>query len=114
MPHCGDFMKRVNIGGTQHIIDGLSALDASSEKMLVYCSTISAVLPPPNLLRLGWRWAGYKTSFRDSPTISDETTTYPGEGMSNWYAITKTAADKMVREADGRNGLTTGVVRYQG
>ena len=81
----------VNIGGTEHI---LQACDTHHIRRLVYVST-------------------YNTVYNGTPIVAgDETLPYPPlDSHTDRYSQTKTIAEQLVRQASGRDGLRTCVIR---
>jgi len=81
-------------------------LPSTSEKILLYSSSAAVVLPAPLHMRLGYNFKGYASSY----TYSDEREMPPEHAAGHDYAVSKTIADKSVREAHGVRGLRTGIV----
>ena len=98
----------VNIDGTKHVLDALRSLpDSSSDKTLVFCSSAAVQLYEPLFMRLGWN---YRSGYPSSWTLTDDREIPDKDLASHCYAVTKAIADRLVREANGVQGVTTGVV----
>lgn len=81
-------------------------MPSTTEKLLVYCSSAAVQLPSPLIMRLGRNFVGYASTF----TISDDRPLPDHLRAEHDYAISKTEADRLVREADGMANVRTGVV----
>lgn len=57
-------------------------------------------------MRLGYDFIDYASTF----VLSDERPIPDHHRAEHDYAVSKTEADRLVREGNGRNGLRTGVV----
>lgn len=90
--HPSPFIEKVNVGGTEHIIDALRERAASARRYLVYTSTIDVV---------SGTWGADN---------ADEATPYSDENPSNDYKRTKIIAEKTVLSADSED-LRTVVLR---
>ena len=85
-------VESVNIGGTENVI---RACEAEGVPRLVHTSTDSVC-------------------YRPHPVVAGDETMPYAERCLDIYAKTKIAAEKMVREADGRNGVRTVCLRPAG
>lgn len=98
----------VNIGGTKNVLKALKSLpDGSSDKTLVFCSSAAVQLYEPLFMRLGWN---YRSGYPASWTLTDDREIPDEHLASHCYTVSKAAADRLVREANGVQGVTTGVV----
>lgn len=102
--------SHINVDGTKHVIDALRGMPPSSDKILVYCSSAGVLVPAFRPFRLRWKWSGYRNRFARSCVIDDDLSIPDSEIQTNHYTQTKWAADKLVRQANGADGLRTGVV----
>lgn len=100
------YSKAVNVDGTRNIIEALQAAPNTSEKLLLYCSSAAVQLPSPLLMRLGYNFVDYASSY----TLSDDRPIPDHHRAEHDYAVSKTEADRLVRAANGQQGLRTGVV----
>ncbi|KAK9897525.1 NAD(P)-binding protein [Cystobasidium minutum MCA 4210] len=101
------YSKAVNVDGTRNIIEALQAAPNTSEKLLLYCSSAAVQLPSPLLMRLGYNFVDYASSY----TLSDDRPIPDHHRAEHDYAVSKTEADRLVRAANGQQGLRTGVLR---
>lgn len=92
LPHQAALSERINIGGTENVI---VASQVSGVRRLVYTSTAN-VATEPNTCHLGMT--------EDDPYISRE-------HSHNHYTWTKAKAERLVRAANGVDGLQTVCVR---
>ena len=100
----------VNVLGVQHVIDALADLCKDGvPRVLVYTASAACTLPSPKFMRLGdgSGKGARKTAVRhdDDPELTS------GEWPSYHYAVSKILAERLVRDANGRNGLRTGCIR---
>ena len=107
-PFTRKYSARVIVDGTRNVIENLQRMPDSSDKILVFCSTAGLCIPRPMLARLSFKFAGIKSSFRDSYVISDDTPCPPDELAISWYITTKAQAEKLVRGSNGEKGLRVG------
>lgn len=101
------YSSSVNIDGTRFLIEALQNADFPSEKLFLYCSSATVLVPMPYIMRLGFSQTGYAASY----LVSDNRPIPADLEAKHCYAATKIVADKMTRAADGVKGITTGVVR---
>lgn len=107
-PFTYKYSKAVNVDGTRNIINTLQSVTSSAEKMLLYCSSAAVQLPSPLLMRLGYNFVDYASTY----TLSDDRPIPSAHRAEHDYTVSKTEADRLVRSADGQNGIRTGVVSY--
>lgn len=100
------YSKRVNVDGTKNVIEALAQSQETSEKILVYCSSAAVQLPEPMIMRLGRNFRDYAASY----LLSDHWDIPDHHRAGHDYAVSKTEADKLVRLANGYNGIRSGVV----
>jgi nucleoside-diphosphate-sugar epimerase len=100
------YSTAVNVDGTRNVLQALGSLPSESEKILIYCSSAAVSIAAPQFMRLGRNWTGEYASY----TVSDEKELPEHRRASHSYVRSKYAADKLVREWNGRQGLRTGVV----
>ena len=98
----------VNVDGTRHVITALKRM-SQSEKILLHCSTSAVQLTAPYFMRLGRNFKGYAATY----TLSDDRSIPDHQMAPHSYAVTKTIADRLVRQENGEDGLKTGVVCFQ-
>nr|ABR17812.1 unknown [Picea sitchensis] len=102
------YSEAVNVGGTRNVLEALQqTTTGASEKQLLYCSSAAVQLPAPLLMRLGFNFVDYASTF----TLSDDRQIPDQHRAEHDYAISKTEADRLVREADGKGNIRTGVLR---
>ena len=102
--------ERVNINGTRNII---SACTSSGADILVATSSGSIGIRVPRYFHLSWRGL-YKNAFQlsnngDPP--QEEGLDAPLSTTGSCYAWSKMRAEKLVKDANGKNGLRTGIIR---
>jgi nucleoside-diphosphate-sugar epimerase len=101
----------VNVLGTEHIVEVLSTLPSNEKNptIFIYTSTAEIGIPEPHFMRLGLDWASKPW---DKVLISDHDDPLPEYACAqSHYARSKAIAERVVKEANGKNGLRTGIVR---
>ena len=99
----------VNVRGTQNVLTVAANDLPHGETMVIYTSTSDVVLPRPHLMRLG---LDFSTPPWDRIVVSDGDDPLPSSAKADSnYARSKALAERAVIEANGRNGLRTGIIR---
>jgi len=93
-----DLSRRINVGGTQNVID---AALASKAEMVVSTSSGIVSLPYHNLLNVF-----SKRSYRLSDKVE-----FPEPVMPSVYIRSKRESEQVVRQAHGKSGLKTVAIR---
>jgi nucleoside-diphosphate-sugar epimerase len=97
----------VNIRGTENVLD--VAANDLGETIIVYTSTSDVSIPNPRFMRL---WFDYPTKPWDKVVISDDDEPLRAfEASESNYTKSKIIAERLVLDANGKNGLRTGVLR---
>lgn len=80
--------------------------------IFIYTSTSDTAIPCPNFLRLGWDlWDLPKDVGHDIVISDSDKPLSPGQLSHGCYSRTKLLAEQLVKDADGRDGLKTGIIR---
>ncbi|KAI0345861.1 NAD(P)-binding protein [Trametopsis cervina] len=100
---------RVNVLGTQNVLDVARRLAAPGEPnpIVIYTSSADVVLPRPRFMKLG---KDYTTWPYNTVVVSDGDPPLGGATSAGCYVRSKAEAEKLVVEANGK-GLRTGVLR---
>lgn len=101
------YSTRVNVEGTRNIISSIQSLAPKDKRILLYCSSTDACLAEPKFMRLGIG----RTAFTDTYPLSDDRPVTRAFLKQTSYAVTKRAAEDIVRRADKVDGVRTGIVR---
>jgi nucleoside-diphosphate-sugar epimerase len=99
----------VNVRGTQNVVS-VAANDLPSGTLLVYTSTADVNTPTPHYMRLG---LDFSRKPRDTVVVTEDDDRDSGnfELPECNYTKSKAMAECAVFEANGKNGLRTGILR---
>jgi nucleoside-diphosphate-sugar epimerase len=105
--YCWDASYNVNVKGTQNILTVVS--QELPGAIVVYTSSGNAVIPRMKYMRLGLDVPG---GVNHRVVVSDEDPPLAASSVSqSCYARSKIMAEKLVKEAHGKNGIRTGILR---
>jgi nucleoside-diphosphate-sugar epimerase len=99
----------VNVRGIQNVLTVAANDLPAGETLVVYTSTCGVACPRPRFMRLG---LDLSTPPWDRVIVSDEDCPLPSSAQADSnYTKSKVLAEHAVIEANGRNGLRTGIIR---